>query len=214
MADTSETIPAAAPAAEPAEPKPYDYRDLSQDAPLNMDIRDNDYFESFKNPSTHHFEFSDDEMMILGNALSNLVGASWIFSPKDTIDDDIRASWQALQFLKKINATLPEDQRMGCICESLLPFSGGDVYIDAAYRLQTKEVGTAVTIACFDYEKGGVKFRLFDPVKYPNAKSLHECLGETVPLDDIEGIEEVESLTEAEKEGFALAIRNAWENFY
>ena len=182
------------------QPKPYDYKDLSQEAPLTIEPKENDYTEEADKL---------DPVYTAGQ-----IAGSWQFSPKDTIDDDIRSAYQTLQFLKLLNAKLPEDKRMGCIVESLLPFSGGDVYMDGAYRLQTKEMGAVITIAGFDFTTGNVCFRLFDPVKYPNARSIRDCLGDKVPLSAIEGIEEVSCLTEKEKEAFALGIRNAWENFY
>lgn len=195
--------------------KPYDYKDLSQDAPLTIDPKVNDYTEEIdKLDSEYDFIFSETDLVVICNALAGQIAASWQFSPKDTIDDDIRSSYQTLQFLKKLNARLPENKRMGCIGESLLPFAGGDVYIDATYRLQTQEMGAVITIAGFDYSTGNVCFRLFDPVRYPNARSIRDCLGDKVPLSSIEGIEEVSCLTEEEKSAFALGIRNAWENFY
>ena len=202
----------------PASPenKPYDYKDLSQDAPLTIDPKENDYTEEVDklDDPVYTLKFKENDLVLICNALAGQISGSWQFSPKDTIDDDIRCSYQVLQFLKALNARLPEDKRMGCIVESLLPVTGGDIYIDAAYRLQTKEMGAVITIAGFDFNTGNVCFRLFDPVKYPNAKSIRDCLGDKVPLSAIEGIEEVSSLTEKEKEAFALGIRNAWENFY
>lgn len=197
------------------QPKPYDYKDLSQEAPLTIDPKENDYTEEAdKLDPVYTLKFTEPDLMLICNALAGQIAGSWQFSPKDTIDDDIRSAYQTLQFLKLLNAKLPEDKRMGCIVESLLPFSGGDVYMDAAYRLQTKEMGAVITIAGFDFATGNVCFRLFDPVKYPNARSIRDCLGDKVPLSAIEGIEEVSCLTEKEKEAFALGIRNAWENFY
>ena len=195
--------------------KPYDYKDLSQDAPLTIEPKENDYTEEFEQLDPEYdFKFSETELVVICNALAGQIAGSWQFSPKDTIDDDIRSSYQTLQFLKKLNARLPEDKRMGCIVESLLPFAGGDIYMDAAYRLQTQEMGSVITIAGFDYSTGNVCFRLFDPVRYPNARSIRDCLGDKVPLQSINGIEEVSCLTEEEKSAFALGIRNAWENFY
>lgn len=197
------------------QPKPYDYKDLSQEAPLTIEPKENDYTEEAdKLDHLYTLKFTEPDLMLICNALAGQIAGSWQFSPKDTIDDDIRSAYQTLQFLKLLNAKLPEDKRMGCIVESLLPFSGGDVYMDAAYRLQTKEMGAVITIAGFDFTTGNVCFRLFDPVKYPNARSIRDCLGDKVPLSAIEGIEEVSCLTEKEKEAFALGIRNAWENFY
>ena len=197
------------------QPKPYDYKDLSQKAPLTIEPKENDYTEEAdKLDPVYTLKFTEPDLMLICNALAGQIAGSWQFSPKDTIDDDIRSAYQTLQFLKLLNAKLPEDKRMGCIVESLLPFSGGDVYMDAAYRLQTKEMGAVITIAGFDFTTGNVCFRLFDPVKYPNARSIRDCLGDKVPLSAIEGIEEVSCLTEKEKEAFALGIRNAWENFY
>lgn len=195
--------------------KPYDYKDLTQDAPLTIDPKVNDYTEEVdKLEPVYDFSFSEDDLIVICNALAGQIAESWQFSPKDTINDDIRSAYQTLQFLKTLNSRLPESKRMGCIAESLLPFAGGDIYIDAAYRLQTPEMGAVITIAGFDYGTGNVCFRLFDPVKYPNAKSIHDCLGDKVPLASIESIEEVACLTEEEKSAFALGIRNAWENFY
>ena len=184
--------------------KAYDPHDLSVDAPVNMDLKDND-FEAPESP-TFNLTVEMNELRMLGNA--------WIFNPDDTIDDDIRSSYQNLQLLKKLNAALPGPQRLGCIWEDLLPFGGGDVYIDACYRLKTHEMGSVITIAQFDFVEHTVCFKLFDPVRYPNAKTLQSCLGDTVPLDSILSIEEVSELTKEEKEGFAVAIREAWVTWY
>ncbi len=168
------------------QPKPYDYKDLSQEAPLTIDPKENDYTEEAdKLDPVYTLKFTEPDLMLICNALAGQIAGSWQFSPKDTIDDDIRSAYQTLQFLKLLNAKLPEDKRMGCIVESLLPFSGGDVYMDAAYRLQTKEMGAVITIAGFDFTTGNVCFRLFDPVKYPNARSIRDCLGDKVPLKEL-----------------------------
>ena len=132
------------------QPKPYDYKDLSQEAPLTIEPNENDYTEEAdKLDPVYTLKFTEPDLMLICNALAGQIAGSWQFSPKDTIDDDIRSAYQTLQFLKLLNAKLPEDKRMGCIVESLLPFSGGDVYMDAAYRLQTKEMGAVITIAVF-----------------------------------------------------------------
>lgn len=192
--------------------KAYDSHDLSVDAPVNMDLKDND-FEAPESP-TFNLTVEMNELRMLGNALAGMIAGSWIFNPDDTIDDDIRTSYQNLQLLKKLNAALPGPQRLGCIWEDLLPFGGGDVYIDACYRLKTREMGNVITVAQFDFVKHTVCFKLFDPVRYPNAKTLQSCLGDTVPLDSILSIEEVSELTKEEKEGFAVAIREAWVTWY
>ena len=208
----NETIPGSS---DQPQSKPYDYKDLSQEAPLTIDPKENDYtHEEEELDPVYSFKFKENDLIVICNALAGQIAGSWQFSPKDTIDDDIRSSYLTLQFLKTLNARLPEDKRMGCIVESMLPFSGGDIYIDAAYRLQTQEMGPVITIAGFDYSTGNVCFRLFDPVKYPNAKSIRDCLVDKVPLSAIQGIEEVSCLTEEEKSAFALGIRNAWESFY
>ena len=147
------------------QPKPYDYKDLSQEAPLTIDPKENDYTEEAdKLDPVYTLKFTEPDLMLICNALAGQIAGSWQFSPKDTIDDDIRSAYQTLQFLKLLNAKLPEDKRMGCIVESLLPFSGGDVYMDAAYRVQTKEMGAVITNAGFDFTTRNVCFRLFDPV--------------------------------------------------
>lgn len=198
--------------AEAAESAPYDYRDLSQPAPLNMDLKQNDYQPA---EEVHYdFRFTRSELDLIGNALSGAIAASWIFSPDDSIDEDLQTAYRNLQFLKKLNSALAGPQRMGCICEELLPFAGGDIYMDAAYRIKTHEMGEVITIAQFDYEERTVCFRLFDPVRYPNARSLQNCLGDKVPLESILSIEEVSALTETEKENFAKAIREAWVSHY
>lgn len=202
----------ASPAGQNAASKPYDYRDLSMDAPNNMDLKENDFEPP--QPKVFDFKINDPELQLIGNALAAQIAGSWIFNPDDTIDDDIQASWQVLQLLKKLNAALPGPQRIGCIWEELLPFGGGDIYIDACYRLNTREMGEVITVAQFDFEAHTAEFRLFDPVRYPNAKTLQSCLGDKVPLESILSIEEVSALTVKEKEGFATAIREAWVTWY
>lgn len=105
------------------QPKPYDYKDLSQEAPLTIDPKENDYTEEAdKLDPVYTLKFTEPDLMLICNALAGQIAGSWQFSPKDTIDDDIRSAYQTLQFLKLLNAKLPEDKRMGCIVESLLPF--------------------------------------------------------------------------------------------
>ena len=100
------------------QPKPYDYKDLSQEAPLTIEPKENDYTEEAdKLDPVYTLKFTEPDLMLICNALAGQIAGSWQFSPKDTIDDDIRSAYQTLQFLKLLNAKLPEDKRMGCIVE-------------------------------------------------------------------------------------------------
>ncbi len=195
----------------------YNYKDLSQEAPNTFDVKPNDYFDEvdeLDREPVADLHLPQSALMVVCNALAAQIAGSWMFSPEYSIDDDIRASHEVLALLKELNAKLPDDKKMGCIVESRLPFAGGDVYIDAAYRLQTMEMGSVITIAGFDYERRTVCFRLFDPVKYPNARRLGDCLGDVVPLSAIQSIEEVEALSDEEKERFSVGIRSAWVDYY
>ena len=186
--------------------------DVIEDAPLRVDVENNDFTPA--TPAQYSYTFSETDALLLAQAASAQIALSWIFSPKDTLDDDVRAQYAALQLAKKVNAVLPGAQRMGCVAEELLPFQGGDIYIDALYRIDTKLVGKAIAVARFSYNDDYIEFQLFDPVKYPNAKRLDDCLGDTVPLSDVMALEEVDKLTEQEKEDFSTAIKHAWANYY
>lgn len=218
-AQTSQATAAADAGVQESKPA-YDYKDLSQEAPNSFDVKPNDYFDEVDKLDEENAEpvyelhLPEQALTVVCNALAAQIQESWMFSAEYSIDDDVRASHQVLKLLKELNAKLPDEKKMGCIVEQLLPFSGGDVYIDATYRLMTPEMGSVIAIACFDYERRTIAFRLFNPAKYPNARTLHDCLGDKVPLSSIQSIEEVESLTEEEKERFSLAIRTAWVDYY
>ncbi len=164
--------------------------------------------------ASYNFAFSRTEVSLIGSALALAVEGAWLFSPDQTIDDDIRASAQMVAFLQRFNSALPLELRQGCVSQEFLRYSFGDVYVGAAYRLETRVKGSVIAVAEFSPGPDHIAFRLFDPVKYPNARRLSECLGESVPLGDITALEEVSSLTEAEKEAFGKAIACAWANHY
>ena len=157
---------------------------------------------------------SRHEVDVLGNALSLALASSWVFSPDETIDDDVRHANEVRALLKRVNATLPEELRQGCVSGKFLPEGWGDIYIDSMYRIDTKLMGPAIAVAKFKKTPEIVSFRLFDPVSYPNARSINDCLGDEVPNGDISKVEEVSSLTQDEKTAFAEAIKEAWANWY
>ena len=157
---------------------------------------------------------SRHEVDVLGNALSLALASSWVFSPDETIDDDVRHANEVRALLKRINATLPEELRQGCVSGKFLPEGWGDIYIDSMYRIDTKLMGPAIAVAKFKKTPEIVSFRLFDPVSYPTARSINDCLGDEVPNGDISKVEEVSSLTQDEKTAFAEAIKEAWANWY
>ncbi|MDD7441435.1 MAG: hypothetical protein PUG38_02260, partial [Sutterellaceae bacterium] len=84
---------------------------------------------------------SRHEVDVLGNALSLALASSWVFSPDETIDDDVRHANEVRALLKRINATLPEELRQGCVSGKFLPEGWGDIYIDSMYRIDTKLMG-------------------------------------------------------------------------
>lgn len=182
-------------------------------APLSIDVDKNDFVPE-EEIKIVQISLPETELMVIANSLADSISRAWLFSPEDTINDDVIASYGALRLLKKVNSLLAPEKRLGCVIESLLPFEGGDIYIDALYRIDTQLKGKQIAVAAFSYDKNMVAFHLFNPVKYPNARQLSDCLGEAVPLRDINGIEEVQALTQEEMEGFCQAIRDAWGSHY
>ncbi len=163
---------------------------------------------------SYSLTLSEVELSTIANSLADGIARSWLFDPKGTINEDVMASYGVLKLLKKVNSQLSPDKRIGCVAEKFLPFEGGDIYINAVYRLATTLKGKVIAIATFSFDKDLIAFRLFDPVRYPNAQKLADCLGDKVPLGDIQSIEEVSRLTEQEMEGFSQAIKNAWCTHY
>jgi len=178
------------------------------DAPLSIDVEQNDFVP--KEVEMYQISMPEADLLLIANSLANLISRAWLFDPKETINDDVIASYGVLSLLKRLNANLEPEKRLGCVAEHLLPFEGGDIYIDALYRIDTTLKGKVIAAAAFSYDSDIITFRLFDPVKYPNARSLADCLGDRVPLRDVQSIEEVKSLTHEEMEAFCLAIREAW----
>lgn len=209
---TDQTTPETNFAAENAPIASSEANKLDTPAPLRVDVESNDFMPP--EPQVFDFHLSLDEAIAVANTASENITRSWLFSPEDTLDDDVKAAYAALQLTKKINAVLPEDNRMGCVIEKFLPFKGGDLYINALYRIDTEQIGKAIAVCKFSYNSDYVEFRLFDPVRYPNARSLDDCLRDRVPLSEVLSLEEVDKLTEEEKESFSLAIKNAWCNHY
>ncbi|MCF0254085.1 MAG: hypothetical protein HUK26_07135 [Duodenibacillus sp.] len=162
----------------------------------------------------YEMAFDRRQIDVLGNALSLALAASWVFSPDETMDDDIRHAHQVRELLKAVNARLPLELRQGCVSGEFLPEGFGDIYIDGMYRIDTKLMGPAIAVARFKQSPEIVSFRLFDPVSYPNARSITACLGDEVPLADISRVEEVSALTKTEKSQFAQAIKEAWADWY
>lgn len=181
-------------------------------APFKIDVESNDF--SPKEEQSFDFTLSETDALVMGNALALSLKEAWMFSPEQTINDDVQASFGVLQVLKQFNARLPLELRQGCISQEYLRKPFGDVYVDALYRIDTRLKGKVIALAQFTPSPDHIVFRLFDPVKYPNAMSIYDCLGDEVGLDEVNSIEEVSGLTEEEKEGFSTAISHAWVNFY
>ena len=53
------------------QPKPYDYKDLSQEAPLTIDPKENDYTEEAdKLDPVYTLKFTEPDLMLICNALA------------------------------------------------------------------------------------------------------------------------------------------------
>lgn len=65
------------------QPKPYDYKDLSQEAPLTIDPKENDYTEEAdKLDPVYTLKFTEPDLMLICNALAGQLRAVGSSLPK------------------------------------------------------------------------------------------------------------------------------------